>query len=723
MLFPLCLAGLSLGIGLLLERLSGHRLPGPLLVPAGLAGAIVLALPLTLADATAELIAPVVAVAGIAGLVLLPARAQRPDPYALGSAGLAFAAYAAPFVRLGEPTLGGYIQLDDTASWLAITDWVARHGVQVGGLAPSTYEATLDFYLNSDYPVGGLLPLVVGDRLIPGDLAWLYQPYLALLAAMLAAALYVVAERAIPARPPRMLAAAFASMPAILFGYVLWGGFKEPAAAWLLALLAALLVPTPALGRNVRRTLPLATGASAMIAVLSVGAGVWLVPLLTAGVVVALRAGTGHVPRVVATVCLVALALSIPSLLDAGFLDSAAASTVQDTDRLANLIEPLSALQLLGIWPAGDFRLRPHALAQTYVILAVVALAAAGGLVAGWRRSDWPLLAYVAAALTGCAVVVALGSAWVDAKALATASPAPLLAAFAGAAAVLRTGRRFEAGALAAVIVGGVLWSNALAYRDVSLAPHDRFSELGSIGDRIAGAGPTLMTEYEPYAVRWFLRRADPEGASELRRRQVPLRGGALLDRGRSADVNAFEPSTLASYQTLVLRRSPLATRPPASFALTWSGRYYEVWQRTDTQVLEHIPQPRCADVRRLARQGRRLAAAPAGAPVVAEAGRFSLDRGGRYRVWLGGSFAGRVELLVDGERVASARAEQGYDSPLVPLGEVTLASGPHRFTVHPRAETVVLEQARPRPPLVTVGPADARRLCGRPLEWVEALG
>src|ERR671919_1071734 len=78
--FPLCLAGLSLGIGLLLERVADLRLPGPLLVPAGLAGAIVLALPLTLAGATAELIAPVVAGAGIAGLALLPGRSTRPDP-------------------------------------------------------------------------------------------------------------------------------------------------------------------------------------------------------------------------------------------------------------------------------------------------------------------------------------------------------------------------------------------------------------------------------------------------------------------------------------------------------------------------------------------------------------------------------------------------------------------------------------------------------------------
>src|SRR5262249_5696939 len=157
--------------------------------------------------------------------------------------------------------------------------------------------------------------------------------------------------------------------------------------------------------------------ASALIAVLSVGAGVWLLPLL-AGITVAFRSRV----RTIAAACVAALALSLPSLLELGFLDSAAASTVQQNSRLANLIQPLSPLQLLGIWPVGDCRLRPDTLAQTYVLVAVVALAAAGGLVVASRAAP-PLVIYAGAALAGCAAVLILGSAWVGAKALATASP------------------------------------------------------------------------------------------------------------------------------------------------------------------------------------------------------------------------------------------------------------------------------------------------------------
>ena len=84
---------------------------------------------------------------------------------------------------------------------------------------------------------------------------------------------------------------------------------------------------------------------------------------------------------------------------------------------------------------------------------------------------------------------------------------------------------------LAAAVAGGVLWSNALGYGDVNLAPHGQLAELEEIGERVAGEGPSLMTEYSPYGVRHFLREADPEGISELRRRTIPLADGSRCRR------------------------------------------------------------------------------------------------------------------------------------------------------------------------------------------------
>ena len=101
---------------------------------------------------------------------------------------------------------------------------------------------------------------------------------------------------------------------------------------------------------------------------------------------------------------------------------------------------------------------------------------------------------------------------------------------------------------------------------DAHLAPRGQLAELEAIGDRYAGEGPALMTEYQPYGVRHFLRRLDPEGASELRRRPVQLRDGRLLSKGETAPIDAFAPEALLVYRTLVLLRSGPGGVPPSPF-------------------------------------------------------------------------------------------------------------------------------------------------------------
>ena len=75
------------------------------------------------------------------------------------------------------------------------------------------------------------------------------------------------------------------------------------------------------------------------------------------------------------------------------------------------------------------------------------------------------------------------------------------------------------------------------------------------------GEGPALMTEYEPYGVRHFLRKADAEGASELRRRVVPLRSGRPLRKLGTADIDEFELAGIRSTarSSCAARRSPAA--------------------------------------------------------------------------------------------------------------------------------------------------------------------
>jgi hypothetical protein len=779
-LFPLVLAVLALGCGLLLEAVAGRDLPGALLLPVGYSVIVVAAQLPAQSDATAEFGVPLVvalAVAGL-GLRLERLRRMRPDPFAAAAALAVFAAFAAPVVASGEATLTGYLRLDDTASWLGIADRVLTHGTSLHGLAPSSYEAMLDFYLGSGYPVGGLLPLGIAGRLSGQDLAWVYQPHMAMLAVLLALGLWQVASRSVPSRPLRALVVFVAAQPATLFGYTLWGGFKELATAALLPTLAALGAASVKDRLHARQLIPLATVAAGLLGILSVGGAVWLLPMLLPVLVWAVRELGGRSAGVrAAAVSSLVVAMALPAVFQIGFLDAPAASTITTQDRLANLFEPLSPLQLFGIWPVGDFRLRPDRLDVTWVLVVVLVLAAIVGLVLAWRAGSRTLPLYVGGTVGAAAIVYALGSPWVDAKALSIASPAPVLAAGVGVALVFGTGRRVEACVAAAAIAGGVLWSNVLAYRDATIAPHDRLAELATIDERFGGGGPTLMTEFEPYGARYFLRDMDPEVAGELRRRQIPLRNGALVAKGETADIDEFDLRALLTYRSLVLRRSPVASRPPSVYARVWSGRFYDVWRRPaelPVQIVAHLPlgdrttadaRPRCADVERMAadlRAGGRLIAAPASG---ASVGRFAVAsppgawaqesdgslrplRGGelsasiavpqtgRYRVWVGGRTRASLEAAVDGRPAGSARAELSYAGQFIPYGTVDLQAGSHTFTLRYsganwRPGSVGSEFAVGPPALSLAGPVEtlrsysprrASRICSQRLDWIEAV-
>lgn len=574
--FPLVSVAVALGCGLLAERAAGTRVPGTLLVPLGVACVSVLAAFATLFDATAELAIPTAVALGILGLGSWRRPRRRLDAWAVTCAVATFLAFGAPVLASGEATFAGYVTLDDTSTFLAIVDRTLEHGRDLEGLAPSTYEATLAVNLANGYPTGSLLPLGVGSRLVRSDPAWTFQPYLSLLGALLALCLYELAGGTGLSRPLRALAAAVAAQAALLYGFAQWGGVKEVFAAYVLALLAT----TVAIARVQRRraVVPSAIAAAALLNGLSLGAAVWLAPVgLLAVLVGTRRRWRGRVATVVAATA----ALSVPAVVVVTqFLRSANRVSFADTDELGNLTGPLELWQVLGIWPSGDFRAPPVDARATGVLLALCVVAAlwcVRGI--GRGRALGPVL-YVAASLVGAAAVVALGSPWLTAKGLAVASPAVLFLALLGGGAVLAGGRRVEGVLLLTALVGGVAWSNGLAFGETSLAPRARLAELEQIGARFAGSGPALMTEYQPYGVRHFLRRLDAEGASELRRRPVPLRDGRVLGKAEYADLAAFKPDAVRVYRTLVLHRSPPVSRPPGEYSLVWRGRYYEVWQR-----------------------------------------------------------------------------------------------------------------------------------------------
>jgi hypothetical protein len=773
--FPVVLGLICFGCGLLLEEVTRRRVPALLLMPLGLAVVIVLVQFATISDETAELGVPAAIVAAACGFGLSYPWG-RIDPWAVLAPLLVFAAYAAPVVLAGEATFTGYIKLDDTATWFALTDRVMEHGRSLEGLPPSTYEATLAFNLADGYPIGAFLPLGVGRALVGQDVAWVFQPFLAFCAAMLAAALYVLAGTVMRPGIARMLTAVLAAQPALLFGYVLWGGVKEIVAAALIASLAAVIALALADedGPGMRELALMAVPAAAVIAVMSGLGGVWLLGLLVpAAVLAARRRGVLDALRCAGVLALGVGALSAP-LLAAGGLTPPTSSPVTSDSAKGNLADALNPLQVLGIWPEGDFRFEPAAMTVTYLLIAAVAIAAAIGLVAAWRRRASGVVLFVAGTLAAAAVIVAVGSPWVEAKALATASPAVVFAALVGAGLLGRRARGVPAACLALAVCGGVVWSNVLAYHEANLAPRDRHAELERIGELIAGQGPTLMTEYEPYAVRHFLRDADPEGASELRRRVVPVRSGARvrgavtidgvrrLRKLATAEIDAFDLAAIRSYRTLVLRRSPVESRPPSVYRLLSRGRFYDVWQLTPARqdsLLEHLPlgseqdpsaRPECARVRQLARRtsaaGAQLAvsrlppALRAGMPAQLEPGdRFDatvqVRRPGDHLIFVGGSFRRELEVTVDGRPISKRRHRLSHTGHYEPLAEAYLSRGPHRIGLRYRAAELapgsggqpfrlgplyVAQASNPR--VDVVSPGRARRLCRQRLDWIESV-
>jgi hypothetical protein len=116
---------------------------------------------------------------------------------------------------------------------------------------------------------------------------------------------------------------------------------------------------------------------------------------------------------------------------------------------------------------------------------------------------------------------------------------------------------------------------------------------------------------------------------------------------------------------------------------------------------------------------------------------RIDMARGGRYGFWLGGSFRDRVRLLVDGRPVGAATHELEETAQLTPLGSASLAAGGHRVEVRYDGRGLRPgSRGAPFPlgPLAIGSPAAASRLvrvpaagagslCGRRLDWIEAVG
>jgi hypothetical protein len=680
-----------------------------------------------MSDATAELTMPLIVVLAVAGLILSPPwRRGSPDRSAVVCAIAVFCVYAAPIVLSGDATIAGYPQQRDNPTYLGLVDHFMEHGRNLDGLESSEYKSLLNFFLPEGYPLGSLVPLGVGQKIVGQDLAWLLQPYMAFVAAMLALSLYGLVTRSIPSRPLRAAVAVVASQPALLFALAFWAGVKELAAAWAIALFGALLTTLLTDEGRGRALLPLSVAAAATIGILSFAGAIWIAPLVLAAFVLVIRRASAAVAwRQAAAFLALGAVAAIPSLAVArDFWAEATSSDVTGAGKLFLLMNSLSPRQAFGIWPVGEFQSTPDAIGLVNVLIGLVLVAAVASLVWAVRRRAWEFAIYVAGSAVAAVALAIVGSPWVDMKAFATVSSAVVLAGLVGALMVPTGNRRVAGAVLATAIAAGVVVSNLLVYHDADLAPRDKLHELEAVADRVDSKGPLLLFEDEPYATRHFLRKARPDGAPY----NVSTITGAA-PTGKLADIEQYGVGSapegaagdILKYRTIVRRTSPLASRPSSAFRLVWRGRYYEIWQQVEPlpPIADHVafgtpPQPasvtKCSYILDVAvhagRNGR--IASVVRPPVTAvnfsrtsdwrpesvksedpvpDDKRSGVIKGtavapvtDRYTFWITGDFHRRIELLVDGEPIAKPRREHLAETGTfyAPIGSRQLTKGPH---------------------------------------------
>ena len=776
---PVVVVAMSTGLGLLVERSTRVQLRGPVVVAVGASALVVGSTFLTSFTSTAPVSGIVLLVLSLLGwLVARPSPLARQRRWWSIVSGVAvFFCYAAPVALSGGPSWAGFVKLDDTPDWMSLGDRLATVGHTTEGLAHSTYGVLMDELIGGGYPMGAFADLGVVSRLLGQDSAFVIQPFMATLAAILGWGLYAVTSGLIRSDRWRAAVSFLAASSTLLFGYTLWGGLKEITLAFLLVTCCATMVS----GREDRRS-PLGQAAqfaipmAGVFVVFGIAAGVYLAPFALADLVLVWTwFGLRSCLRAAGVFVAVFGVLSLPSWIVLGAqLRGAGSSGLRGSEDLGNLVAPLKFQQVFGVWPTGDFRTVPSATSLTWLLVAVVAAGAAVGVVVAIRAG---LPALPALVLTNFAVSVwyVFGNPWLEGKTLAVASPSMLLAAGVAFAWLAENGRAFEGIVLIGIVCAGVLTSNVMAYREVWIAPSDRMAELAAIG-RSDLPAPALILEYSPAAARHFLARLDGEAAGEFRWNLIPMYNGQGLDKGAYAEIDDFPLSTVSAYPTLVMRTDLVGSRPPSTYRLTGPGTYYDVWTLDPgaPAIIKHWPLGNHDDpaapapctivqeaIAAAGSTGRVATARRApivtvpldrpplppgwtsgptpGSVNVSAAGsvttRFTVPAAARYQGDLGGSVFGSVRVLVDDHEVYADHGRLNWTPYSNPMPAVDLAAGEHTVTVEyatswlPGGEMtpstlgpVVFSTTSADVPVTYVEPSRARSLCGQRLDWIEAV-
>jgi hypothetical protein len=735
LVYPLVLALLCLGAALLVDRASGGVLAAMLFPAVGAAALLVVSQLSTyfalIAPATPYLLVTV----GVVGLLLgwnrlsTLARTWRASLWQLLVCPLVYVLALAPVLLAGRPTFSSYMALADSAVHMLGADFLIRHGQDYSHLdLHNSYGAFVHNYYGTSYP-SGADTLFGGSSLLLGlPLIWTFQPFTAFMLATAAGPAWALVRR-VGLRGGWAAAAALTiTLPALVYAYELIGSVKEIVALSMILCMGALVVGHRRwLAAGARAAIPFALVVAAGVAALGVAFAAWA---LAAVLVLALTAiadlcggvatqggedtsfqatepggggrrqtrlaRRGASMRGLLAVCamglLVLLVAAWPTWAQlSGSLR--VAQTIASTSNSGNLRSSLPATRLFGVWLNGSYKLAPTGAALTLttgliVLVLVLALVGVGNLV---RSRGYALAGWFAATTVLWLALDRYATTWANAKTLMLTSPAVVLTAWAGIAAIRSSRMRIAAPLVAFSLVGGVLASDALLYHSSNLAPTARYEELASVDKRFAGRGPTLFTDFDEYAL-YELRDLDIGGPDFVY--PPPALAAAAGGYGKPVDLDRIDPSALAAYPLIVTRRDPTEMRPPAAYKLLWQGLYYRVWGRT-TEGTSRATPPAGARVTQLVDVPLARAVRPPGwtlSPkgiVMGGAGALSatfvLPNGGMWELWLKGDVMRTLTVRVDGLTLGRLGEQLDGNSlvvnALTPL-RTPLGAGRHTLTI-----------------------------------------
>ena len=577
-LYPCVLAALCLGAGLLVEKVSGAPLASTLLLSVGVAALIAVTQLTTLVSAIAPASPYVVLAVALAGVALAPARLAaifhraRAAPLLPATQVAVYAIAMAPVLLAGRASFSSFMALSDSAVHMMGADYLIHHGQSYAHLdLANSYGRFINAYYGTSYPSGADTLFGASGLLLRLPLIWAFQPFNAFVLATACGPVWLLARQLGLRGPWRALAAITTVLPALVYGYELLGSVKEiTALSMLLASGAVVASPGSWLRQGPRGAIPLALLLAAGISALGAAYGVWALAalvVLAAALPAELRSRRVR-PGAVLLLALVGVITGLVAALPTwrGLGGSIQiAGNIASTSNPGNLHSPLHAVQVLGVWLNGSYKLEPTGTSGviTDALLVLAGVAAVLGVAQLLRRRQWGLAGWIAMTLLAWLVVSRAVTTWASAKTLMLTSPEVLLLAWGGVALLKgRSRATLAAGgvALALALTAGVLVSDEMQYRSSDLAPTTRYQELANVNTRFAGKGPALVTDFDEYPL-YVLRDLDIGGPNFVY--PPPTLASAAGGYGDPVDLGRIPPRALLAYPLIVTRRDPTSTRPP----------------------------------------------------------------------------------------------------------------------------------------------------------------